>query len=768
MLIHHEPRSPSMPVSIYSLPWELIASVTASLDSRESSRFARSCHFLYETVSHVLYRRVKDDINVLAWAAEEGVVGTMERLLAAGADANRRLTPDSDDIPKPLPPVFGPHGGSRHALQDYNMQLMLLERQSMRRHAIQCTHGATGPGRHTMLHLASKYGHKDVVEILLDHHADIDTLAQGLCRCNDELRRVAHRTGASFSGTSWTPLHLAICRGHLSTMKLLISRGAAFVVGEEAATIAPAFTTGPFMTALHCTSAKGHLQAIGAVLTHYLPDINVVDAFGLTPFAWAFYNARSDAMQFLLGHGADVNKADSTHGSLLIQACIQHQTSEAMWLLRWGADARRKETRRGRAALHYVCEPNIRDPFTPANADSTWFDRWALAKALLEAGADANAADYDAQTPLVAAAKAGYPRMISLLLDHGANINDHGSCGETALIAACRPDGLATLENMSHIFELLLDRGASPLEMTSLGKTALDVLSCAAFDPRLGRAALSQVRKGMVEKLLQHGASPNALTDGVHSPLFQYFMRDHLDCCKTLVQHGATTPSAAELRKMIAHAIKADHADMLRFVLEFEGAKRLTATPSRVFNAIKTSATNAAEILLDNGCPHTHKSKAGWGCLHYACSKGHIGTGVHRKLLAAGADPNATTSEGMTPLKLAIKSREDLGIVQLLLEAGADPDLAGPDGTSPLMLASMFNHIEILEALLKRSKEAPADRWQHLLKLKSRSEGTEQMPYYADAFATVKPGESSTLMFYDGKPQSAARTTLYTGRPANR
>ena len=55
-----------------------------------------------------------------------------------------------------------------------------------------------------------------------------------------------------------------------------------------------------------------------------------------------------------------------------------------------------------------------------------------------------------------------------------------------------------------------------------------------------------------------------------------------------------------------------------------------------------------------------------------------------KELMDAGADVNAVTSEGMTPLKLAVTSKH-LECMQLLLDADADPDLkTGPKGNTVL------------------------------------------------------------------------------------
>ncbi|MBN2319835.1 MAG: ankyrin repeat domain-containing protein, partial [Acidobacteria bacterium] len=67
-----------------------------------------------------------------------------------------------------------------------------------------------------------------------------------------------------------------------------------------------------------------------------------------------------------------------------------------------------------------------------------------------------------------------------------------------------------------------------------------------------------------------------------------------------------------------------------------------------------------------------------------------------RRLLEAGADVNAASKSGMTPLHAAsLKGHTE--IVKLLLEAAAKVNAKDKDDTTALILALQHHHIEIVK-----------------------------------------------------------------------
>ena len=82
-------------------------------------------------------------------------------------------------------------------------------------------------------------------------------------------------------------------------------------------------------------------------------------------------------------------------------------------------------------------------------------------------------------------------------------------------------------------------------------------------------------------------------------------------------------------------------------------------------------------------------------------------------LLERGADVNAKTNSGQTPLHWA-SSMNELEIAKLLIDRGADVKAKDNWGDTPLHRASRYNRIEIVGLLLEKGADMGAkNRWEN-------------------------------------------------------
>lgn len=167
-----------------------------------------------------------------------------------------------------------------------------------------------------------------------------------------------------------------------------------------------------------------------------------------------------------------------------------------------------------------------------------------------------------------------------------------------------------------------------------------------------------------------------------------------------------------EMAERLARARGEDDLDLLEAAAlgRVERMKRLLAADGEAvhahspdgFTPLHYSAffgrAEAAGLLLERGAEVDAEAANPTRVhpLHSAVAGGH--TEVVRRLLAAGADPNAHQQQGFTPLMGAAAGGQG-EILELLLTAGADPAARSDDGKTARDLAAEGGHSELAERL---------------------------------------------------------------------
>lgn len=209
------------------------------------------------------------------------------------------------------------------------------------------------------------------------------------------------------------PLHIAAKKGYMDTVQLLVDRGATPKGADQAG------------VSVLCRAASKGETAIAAYLIEKGANVNHCDKNGMAPLHYAVENRHEEVARLLVEKGANVNARTSTGATVLHKAVITANMSTVKYLLSKGAGTHWKENDTGFTALHRAVKGD------PASANKKGQGQKipealkiendvAVAKVLLEHGADINAVDANGEVALKMAVKEKLIKMIVLLIQHGA------------------------------------------------------------------------------------------------------------------------------------------------------------------------------------------------------------------------------------------------------------------------------------------------------------------------------------------------------------
>jgi ankyrin repeat protein len=388
--------------------------------------------------------------------------------------------------------------------------------------------------------------------------------------------------------------------------------------------------------------AFGMLNCCIGVVAFAALGMDALSAAGGPPLVDAVKAGDQAAIRRLARNRAAVNAAEADGTTALHWAARADDAATVRLLLQAGAQVN--------AANRYGVTPLA---VAALNRNA------AIVGALLEAGADVKLRLAEDQTILMAAARAGSPDVVKRLLDVGADVNaTEGVAGETALM-------WAALENHASAVTLLVSRGAH-----------LNARSRETAFPRL------RFGDGIVARQM-------VLPRGNWTPLMYAARQNSIDAARALAAAGAdlnlTDPDGTTA---LVFAIINGHFDLARLLVE-KGANPNVADSqgmTALYAAVDMSTLDET-VGRPNPKPHASIDAAQ----------------LVQALLAHGANPNLTLrapvlervhndgdtnlSEGSTPLMRAAKDA-DVAVTRALLDAGADVNARTKTGKTPLMYAA--------------------------------------------------------------------------------
>ena len=415
-------------------------------------------------------------------------------------------------------------------------------------------------------------------------------------------------------------------------------------------------------------------------------------------------SSRVNAVQFLLQHGAQVNAGDEGLMTPLHSSAQMGCHEVARILLEHGADTSLR-TDFGQVPLHFVSDLGNKDEG----------ERLVLARLLLaESRVDVNAQDLDGITPLHRASHNRRPKMVELLLAHGANAHAEDKNGRNPLHHLSPSFNFYRVDpqDVLRVTQLLLEQGVDVNVLDEKHETPLHIASS------VGHLENVQV-------LLDRGAKANAENINGQIPLHlvsQFQLEENSNVTRLFLQLGmdVNTRDSKEQATPLHFASFCGHFEITLALLD-HGADvdarnsddqtplhRVSLSPRRRLESGYKEANRLAQLMLERGADVNARDKDKATPLHFASFMSNLET--TRVLLDQGANIHAKNIQGQNPLHIVSQGDyvSEPALVELLLSRGADVNARDNDQATPFLLASFSLKPEIAEKLLQNGADANA------------------------------------------------------------
>lgn len=206
-------------------------------------------------------------------------------------------------------------------------------------------------------------------------------------------------------------------------------------------------------------------DAVRALIHQHGAKVNLRDSIGRTALIHAIVGRSIDCLKELIASGADINLPNNQQMTPLMLS-IQGSNMDAFrMLMSAGADIHRRmicsEYPEGRRKSHWQAIDFAIDD---------GMDLREMVTALLDAGATLNDGRHDdfAESAFVHTAGQGNLEVIRALWERGTDINEKNSAGVTALM-------LATMAGQERVVSFLIEHGADASLKSNAGDTVFDI-----------------------------------------------------------------------------------------------------------------------------------------------------------------------------------------------------------------------------------------------------------------------------------------------------
>ena len=336
-------------------------------------------------------------------------------------------------------------------------------------------------------------------------------------------------------------------------------------------------------------------------------------------------------------------------------------------------------------------------------------------RALLQQGADVNAAQGDGMTALHWAADRGDLEMARMLVYAGAGLD------AVTRMAEYTPLHLASRAGHGAVVRALLEAGSDPAAPTASGGATPLHLAASAGDPEA------------VAALVDHGADVDAREDRAgQTPLIFAAAQNRVEAIRALLAGGADPSLTTAVVDMVEleESLRGGQQDQVRQQIAAQLAARAAQEQKEENEEEEGEEEEGEEEKKPAEAPKPLSMgqqvghMGGMTALLHAARQGHAE--AVEALLEAGAEIDQVSADGTTPIFIAALNGH-FDLVLALLERGADPNLGNHANGTPLFatinqqwipktgyaqpnvhLQQKATHLEVMEALLQAGADPNA------------------------------------------------------------
>ena len=489
-----------------------------------------------------------------------------------------------------------------------------------------------------------------------------------------------------------SPLMLACEKRNKGVYFALLKRGAN-----------PRFETRLGENALTASFAPDNSEMLELVY-HSLGSVRDEESIitGATPLIHAFNSpCCTEAVPMLLRLGENIAHETRDGRTALIAASLSGIADRVALCLRNGAKAN-QETRTGVTAMSSVIEKlgrRIQKATEESYQDDVNGEN--VLKFLLTNAIDKVNVNHENKNgvtlPMFAArCFSNNPRVLALLLDHGADINLETSKGSTLLLDALQ-------YGCDDAVDLLIAEGVDVNYETR--KSTAEVLTPLILAAK--RGSMFQI-----EQLLAAGADINYETMAGETALMAAVSASRAEHVSALMSIGNANANyefkngKTKGDTAIVLAGRLGHKDVIQRLISshnVDPSRGLSDKTTPLIRAVIDEDNDAVKHMLLAGVPINVESADGYTPLVEAAKKPS-----RIRCLEALCDFDASivdfeTSRGFAALHEACKVGNKEAVLSLCLKYGANSNReSARDATTPLMMAAEYGHVEIVETLIKK------------------------------------------------------------------